>query len=301
MRVVEPKHFTTTSQGRKLPRKKPVRALAILIMVAVLSGTGFLVKKSFLDKKTETASQVQTLSPSPVAPDVNNQETTEVKEDTKKGTLRQFSANEFRLFYDNLRQPNLEPVENPPSISGNDIADARIRDIAEGRGYRLRSSPPSETTLVSVDGQRLQVAMAEAWRNLKAKASAAGYSMSLVSGYRSVSDQRELFTSRLSATGASIDEVAKGLADEQVNKVLITSSIPGYSKHHTGYTMDLQCAGYGFEDFKNSPCHDWLVADNYKIAKESGFIPSYPDGADLQGPDPEAWEYVYVGTELLYE
>jgi len=94
--------------------------------------------------------------------------------------------------------------------------------------------------------------------------------------------------------------VAAGAADDKVNTVLITSSIPGYSKHHTGYTLDLLCGGWEFENFKNSPCQKWIIADNYKVAKENGFIPSYPDGADIQGPDPEAWEYVWVGAERLY-
>ena len=128
-----------------------------------------------------------------------------------------------------------------------------------------------------------------------------GHNITVISGYRSVERQRSLFLSRLAATGATIKEVAAGTADEKVNQVLITSSIPGYSKHHTGYTVDLLCAGFAFEDFKNSTCNVWISDDNYKLAKQNGFIPSYPPLADSQGPDPEAWEYVYVGTDLLYE
>lgn len=213
-------------------------------------------------------------------------------------TLRIFADNDFKNFYDQLRLPNLTPVENPPIISGNDVADARIRQIAESRGYRLRSSPSGQ--LSSADGQPVQTSVVASWNGLKAAAAAQGLQLSIVSAYRSVENQRSLFLSRLSATGATIDQVAAGNADDKVNYVLITSSIPGYSKHHTGYTLDFLCAGWEFENFKNSPCNAWISADNYRVAKENGFIPSYPPAADIQGPDPEAWEYVWVGVEHLY-
>ncbi len=298
MRVVEPKQFSHSNKKNRTTQKRRGKKFAVLfILITLVSAGTYMLKENKFTNEKVVSKQEQTPSPAPTTPEP--QPVIEPPIDTVKDTLRQFSANEFKLFYDNLRQTNLEPVENPPVISGNDIADARIREIAEQRGYRLRSSPSSG--LFEIDGQQLQSSAADAWVKLKAKASKAGHSMSLVSGYRSVGDQRALYLSRLAATGVTIEEVANGDADAEVNQVLVTSSIPGYSKHHTGYTMDLQCAGYVFENFKNSPCHDWLSVDNFKIAKELGFIPSYPDGADAQGPDPEAWEYVYVGTDLLYE
>jgi LAS superfamily LD-carboxypeptidase LdcB len=138
-----------------------------------------------------------------------------------------------------------------------------------------------------------------AWNELQSEAAQAGYSMSIVSAYRSVEDQRVLFLSRLNEAGASIVDVINGTADELITSVLVTSSIPGYSKHHTGYTLDLACAGYAFEQFRDSPCYVWMSENNYENAKRFGFIPSYPADADLQGPDPEAWEYVWVGLEVV--
>ncbi len=241
----------------------------------------------------------QTISETETSVDVPAEIEEPVVVDNVKDTLRIFLDNEFKIFYDNLLLPNLEKIENPPSITGNDIADARIRKIAEDRGYRLRSSPIAP--LSTVDGTRVQEPVVESWKKLKKAAAEKGLSISIVSGYRSIEDQRALFLQRLAAAGGSVEAVANGEADDIVNKVLITSSIPGYSKHHTGYTLDLLCSGYAFENFKNSPCNDWIIADNYKVAKENGFIPSYPPLADAQGPDPEAWEYVWVGTDLLYE
>ena len=208
-------------QRQKNAKKTIVTVLSLLLLAFV----GYAVKFVVVDSDTAPATQEQA-PPTPPATEEALAVTTPV--DTVKDTLVQFSPNEFKLFYDNLRQPSLEPVDNSPVISGNDIADARIRDIAEKRGYRLRNSPSG--TLESIDGERLQSPVVAAWTKLKARAANDGHSMTLVSGYRSVADQRALFLSRLAATGASIEQVAAGEADAKVNQVLITSSIPGYSK-----------------------------------------------------------------------
>lgn len=302
MRVVEP---------RKYDHMKPYRSrrLYFIIGVAVFACIGaFGVFQIVTSANEDQLQQIEsdstienqdTLSANQEADNSSEVTVTEVDTAPPLKTLRIFAGNDFRLFYDQLLLPNLIPVQNPPEISGNTIADARIRKIAESRGYKLRSSPSSE--LSSVDGYPVQQSVVQSWLNLKAAAAASGYQISIVSSYRSVEHQRSLFLSRLSATGATIDQVAQGLADDKVDYVLVTSSIPGYSKHHTGYTLDILCAGWGFENFKNSPCNTWISADNFKVAKENGFIPSYPPDADAQGPDPEAWEYVWVGTDLLYQ
>lgn len=291
MRVVEPHHF----KANKVAPKKRLKTLFLLASILLLGISGYylFIYREKVTAPTDVAGI--NIEDNQTKPD---EQITEVV-DTVKDTLRTFSDNEFKVFYDNLLQPNLTRVENPPSITGNDIADARIRKIAEDRGYMLRSSPSSE--LSSIEGNQIQPQVVEPWKKLKSQAAAAGHQISIVSGYRSEQDQRVLFLQRLSAAGASIDAVASGEADSIVDQVLKTSSIPGYSKHHTGYTIDILCAGFAFENFKNSPCNDWITADNYKAAKESGFLPSYPPLADAQGPEPEAWEYVWVGTELLYE
>ena len=40
-------------------------------------------------------------------------------------------------------------------------------------------------------------------------------------------------------------------------------------------------------------------ADNFYNAKRFGFIPSYPDDLNAQGPNPEPWEFVWVGVDLI--
>ncbi|MCA9346177.1 D-alanyl-D-alanine carboxypeptidase family protein [Candidatus Saccharibacteria bacterium] len=293
MRVVEPNNYI---QGQP-PKKRKLFLFIIIFLLAVVLGFG--IWKIFFNKESSVEQQKTT---SDVIIDQTQQETQPEPPpvDNVKDTLILFEPNEFRDLFDNANLPNTTKIVTKPSITGNATADARIISIAENRGYKLRSTPTVSLTQ-TIEGFLVQNAVVEAYAKLKQEASDQGLTLSIVSGYRSVDYQRTLFMQRLSATGATVDQVASGQADDKVNKVLITSSIPGYSKHHTGYTLDLKCVGTEFEKFKNSACFTWISADNYKAAKEAGFIPSYPEGADSQGPDPEAWEYVYVGTDMLYE
>jgi D-alanyl-D-alanine carboxypeptidase len=154
--------------------------------------------------------------------------------------------------------------------------------------------------LERVDGHQLQSSAHKPWLDLKAAAKAEGLTIGLVSGFRSPEDQRQIFLNAVGGYGATAGSIAAGQSDHAVNGVLQTISVPGYSRHHTGYTIDISCAGGSLEAFGNSPCFQWISRNNYENAKKYGWIPSYPNGAGLQGPNPEPWEYVWVGTDVLY-
>jgi LAS superfamily LD-carboxypeptidase LdcB len=287
MRIIDPKSINSRTVVRPKKVMKPkILLMTPLILLALISGYILVVSKT---NESTTAINVNKVS------EVESDENTKILK-TETG-LRKFSGNELRLLYDNLLLPNTKKVDTPPVITGNDIADARMRQLAETRGYKLRNDV--DAALPALDGYQLQEIVHLPWKEMQTSASDEGLTMSIVSAYRSIEDQRELFVSRLQAEGVSIIDVENGIADAEITKVLVTTSLPGYSKHHSGYTIDLLCGGWIFENFKNSPCNDWLIKNNYENAKKFGFIPSYPLDADLQGPEPEAWEYVYVGTELL--
>lgn len=187
-----------------------------------------------------------------------------------------------RLFTLSLRAS----PDDPPPITGSDDVDARIRSVAESRGYVLR--PVADGPLEWVDGHRLAPDAAAAWRELQAAARAAGHPISLVSGYREVAAQRSLFLRRLSGTSESA-----------IDRCLRWTAPPGYSKHHTGLALDITASGSRAGSFGSSGAHAWLTADDYRNAKRFGFIPSYPPDATGVGPDPEPWEWVFVGTDAL--
>jgi len=104
----------------------------------------------------------------------------------------------------------------------------------------------------------------------------------------------------------SNQQILDGKAQLFIFNELAKHSIPGYSKHHTGYTVDLGCRENGIlkkysgpKGFATSKCFVWLKKNNYHNAKRFGFIPSYPKGPKKQGPNPESWEYVWMGRKVL--
>ncbi len=214
------------------------------------------------------------------------------------GQLRELSDDEFQRLVDLTSAAGIRSG-TPPSITGDPVADARIRALAEARGYRQRVDVGS-AGLVAVDGQRVGAETAAAFRALQRSARAAGYSIQIGSAYRSVTRQRAIFVSKLQARGISAASVRSGRADAAIDSILQFSSIPGYSRHHTGAAIDLS-AGGGINAFGRTAAYRWMAADNFAEAKRHGFVPSYPPGAGPQGPRPEPWEFVYVGVASLID
>jgi len=210
----------------------------------------------------------------------------------------QFTGEDFKKLYDNYEYEHVGSIDTAPEITGNEQADAHIRSIAESRGYKLRPEA-TEVYLKSTLGQKLQSKAKDDFLRLQAAGNKALESeFILASGYRPIERQREIFLK--SIEGISSTKIISGEADEEINDILITRSIPGYSKHHTGYTVDIGCGNYLLDySFADTECFDWLAENNYENAKRFGFIPSYPENSGKQGPEPEPWEYVWVGEEVL--
>jgi LAS superfamily LD-carboxypeptidase LdcB len=230
---------------------------------------------------------------------------TEVAVPESQLKLRHFTTEEFKAAYNSRSYPNTEPIETPPYITGNEEADARIRKIAEKRGYKLSAVPVSsivQTGEVGLEGNDLiQPNALIAWQKLKEAAAKDGIKLKMTSAYRSIEYQRGLFVRRLTAAGVNVARVLEGYADDEIQGVLSRAAIPGYSRHHTGYTIDLSCNGVGLEDFINTNCYQWISKNNFENIKKYGWVPSYPEGANGVGPEPESWEYIWVGTTTTYE
>jgi LAS superfamily LD-carboxypeptidase LdcB len=207
-----------------------------------------------------------------------------------------FSGAELKAFYyASLPLPGTQRLTARPPIYGHAGADARIQQLAEARGYRLQVTPT--VPLGSYGGVTLAADAGRAWEGLLDAARRNGTPLQGNSGYRSVATQREIFRRRLGSWSTS--QIASGAADAAIESVLSYHSIPGYSRHHTGKTLDLSHAGGSNGSFASSAAYRWLSADNFRVAKAHGFIPSYPAGAGAQGPNPEPWEFVYVGAPQI--
>jgi D-alanyl-D-alanine carboxypeptidase len=220
---------------------------------------------------------------------------------------KSYSPNGFRNLYDQVDYARAELIASAPWITGDPAADRRIVELAAARGYRLREQA-EENALVAQGRHSLQEPAMSAWLEMQAAALEEGVVLELISAYRSVKRQRQIFLQELDLTsqkntgrGYDTGKIAAGQDDGLVEEVLRYSSIPGFSKHHTGYTIDISdpSKGHAFTEFQQTEGFAWISALNYLNAKRFGFIPSYPAGADRQGPDPEPWEYVWVGRDPL--
>ncbi len=221
-----------------------------------------------------------------------------VAQELLKREFLEFSPEEFYQIYNNNTYKFVSDVQSEISITGDKSADLYIESLAVNRGYQKRNIA-NENRLEKIDGELLQPEAREAFERLRLAGRKDGINLILVSGYRSVVEQKNLFNSRF-VPYFSPEQIINKEADSVLDKLLSTSSVPGYSRHHTGYTFDLGCSDRNLLGFKNTKCYEWISANNYLNAKRFGLIPSYPEGVvSKQGPDPEAWEYVWVGVEKL--
>ena len=113
-------------------------------------------------------------------------------------------------------------------------------------------------------------------------ASAAGYDIRVVSGYRSYADQQYTY-----------DYWVGQLGQAEADRV---SARPGYSEHQLGMTADLGSGpNWDLTDtFGATPDGQWLAAH----AEEYGFVLSYPQGKETTtGYAYEPWHFRYLGMD----
>ncbi|MEA4894330.1 MAG: M15 family metallopeptidase [Oscillospiraceae bacterium] len=116
-----------------------------------------------------------------------------------------------------------------------------------------------------------------------------GISISVCSGFRTVSEQDALYN-------AKCEKYEAGGYSEEASRILAGQYIQpgGASEHHTGLAVDLLTDETSelTESFAETPAYTWLK-DN---AAKYGFIERYPsDKSEITGISWEPWHYRYVG------
>lgn len=289
MRVIEPKHRRSAKTKKEKHHDREGFLAAILILV-LLGGIWYIGYRSFI--KPDKNENQQTIAQ-------KNEALTQ--EPAKKGVLKTYTGQQFKELYEKFAYPNTQRIDENSPITGVAPADTKIKTLAGDRGYIVRSAPVTDVFRTVAPGFMLQERAAQPWIEMQAKAKQEGILLALSAAYRSADDQKQIFFDRLQAAGVNINQIAGGNYDAQINKVLAMTAPPGYSRHHSGYTIDITCQNDPYVTFEKSLCFDWLSADNYRQTKEFGWIPSYPEDSSKQGPEPEAWEYVWVGRDTLTE
>lgn len=281
MQVRKPSNDHNRSH-KKSSKNKKRRLVKFLIFTIVVITATILIFNRDTNAPAPSASQQATVEP-----------------EKKSTQLKTFSGHEFSDLYNSYVYPNTQAINEDSPITGDEAADKVIKDLAVSRGYKLRSAPVTDNFVEISQDMLLQQRAAVDWLKMQEAATKEGHDIQVNAAYRSAEDQRAIFLARIK--GIPLASISAGKSDSAINQVLKTTAVPGYSRHHTGYTVDIVCYTDASKKFEDSKCNKWLSDNNYQNAKTYGWIPSYPDGAGLQGPDPEPWEYVWVGSDVLYE
>lgn len=165
-----------------------------------------------------------------------------------------------------------------------DISSANSLQVVVNKHRML--NPPSyvPTTLTRVSTERLRSDAATAFNLFLKAAKSSGINVRAVSGYRSYTEQQNLYADYVAQYGqATADTLA---------------ARPGYSEHQTGLAMDIgnasgACALQAC--FADTPVGRFAATDGWKY----GFIIRYPAGAQaITGYTYEPWHLRFVGVEL---
>ncbi|MFC4761203.1 M15 family metallopeptidase [Fructobacillus durionis] len=150
---------------------------------------------------------------------------------------------------------------------------------------------------VSVSGKVVDARIKQAVLDFQNGARAAGYQTVLVSGYRSIQYQQEVFDN------VKKNDMAEGMTDAQAEKA--TKAVvqePGSSEHHTGLAIDI-AGSDAFEKYPSLEANmDTFDSQKWLIdhAADYGFVLRYPEAKSKikeTGIDYESWHFRYVGVK----
>ncbi len=211
------------------------------------------------------------------------------------GSFPCYTNEEFVELFD-IFETKKGNIQDTPPIYNSEV-DTYLRGIATKRGYKKHFFA-KEKDLVTLHTYQTQKEIKEAYEAMSKEMKQEGISLHFVSGYRSFDHQKKIFKTKMGEI--DLTKIPQGVYDEKIMKALNLSALPGYSKHHTGYAVDFGCGdNYLVYQFANTACYKWMSKNNFENAKRFGFIPSYPNGLVDQGPNPEPWEYVWVGADRI--
>lgn len=141
----------------------------------------------------------------------------------------------------------------------------------------------SELAPVTADNSlKMRPAAASKFQEMQAAAKADGVNLTLLSAFRDVKTQEQLFF------GVKEQRVQNATKRAEV------SAPPGYSEHHTGYAVDLgdgKAPATNLEtDFAQTPAFRWLQQNALRYSFEMSFPPN-----NIQGVSYEPWHWRFVG------
>ena len=235
-----------------MKRQHRLRIIILQFLVIVAFGIGFYIflgGNDFTQSSHPTGSAEQSISSS------NSKKTTSSTSGEKISNLPNVSTDDWQLVL--VNREHITKEMNP--------------DLTEMNG-------------ISVDSR-----IAENVANFLAAAQAVDSSEHLISGYRSVAYQSQLYNSYVSQEMAADPTLTEAAAEARVQ----TYSQPaGASEHQTGLAIDMSTV-----DSLNES-NTQVAAQVQALAPKYGFVLRFPDGkTSSTGVNYEDWHYRYVGVE----
>lgn len=150
-------------------------------------------------------------------------------------------------------------------------------------------APQSELKAISSDGHfKLREAAADKFLQMQEAARRDGVNLSIISAFRTVEEQNQLFFK------------VKEQRGQVVSKRAEVSAPPGYSEHHTGYAIDIGDANAPStnlnQDFENTKAFQWLEKNASSYSFELSFTKNNPQGVNY-----EPWHWRFVGDRQSLE
>jgi D-alanyl-D-alanine carboxypeptidase len=164
--------------------------------------------------------------------------------------------------------------------------------------HKIAKEVPESQLVTLPDGHMVDKRIAKSYEALTAAAKKDNFQLHLISSFRSVAYQKQVFNERVSQL-ENQDQITKEAA---IKKAKLTMTEPGYSEHHTGLAVDVVDEKWLAsnpnmildESYSKQPGAQWLQ----KNASRFGFIVRYPDGKEnITKITYEPWHLRYVGVE----
>ena len=164
-------------------------------------------------------------------------------------------------------------TDSPPDLFGHhafsEAPANKLRTIGRaGDGYEIR----------------LHEAAAKSYLKMEADAKADGVDFVVISGFRTIAEQQELFF-----------EISKQRNQTPAQRAKV-SAPPGHSEHHTGYALDIGDGAVPSANlstnFEKTAAFQWLQSNAAKYGFEMSFPPNNPQGVMY-----EPWHWRFVGDD----
>ncbi len=183
-------------------------------------------------------------------------------------------------------------LANPTNKTTNENADVVANDPDSPPDlfghHPYKEAPTNQLRTVSraSDGYeiKLREAAAKSYQAMEAAAKADGVDFVVISGFRTVAEQQQLFF-----------DISKQRNQTPAQRAKV-SAPPGHSEHHTGYAIDLGDASVPSANlstnFEKTAAFQWLQSNAAKYGFEMSFPPN-----NSQGVMYEPWHWRFVGDD----